>query len=650
MKMLAQCLLIVSIAGGGLGCKSRPSVAALKDDETSSTSYALFPAMQLGPNLPTVGRSLFDIVTTETTASGEVVQQVPFPFERLLERLSIYSPSYEIDVSTDSESPPLGDAPNGADDVPSLPGGTDDDLPSLPGGNSPFGSGAEGDEEPSIGSPFGSGDLPKGGPNDGDPSNAGRVRVPGYIALLLPKGRSIQKHKVSAVHPRIVVAVDGAPSELTDRIAPNLSGRLFLGYAEEAEALEVISFNPKMGRYEFQVVKDYGPGKKPKVYYAPRSLCVSCHHGQAALFPSAPWSETNAGDRGNVATLDALRSAVSGRVSYHGVPLSPRPSLSRQGLAGDFDQSVKSSADFLGALALYQRLTPPETHKGAAHELGLRWACVEDFTPMDQPEYEKLVAAHARLNATLFPQPSGMGARPKFVTYPSPVLDDPMATEGELVLDPTDRRRRPQVTTLFGPEESQGAILQFLKILRNEYKPFCSILPAALRSHEAIRTAMAALVEKAKRGDVLIFQQDGFDTSGVLSSLIAASGTQPPRNLETLTEALPIKTLASNEVDTGGQPLPSSDGPSPLLFRQYCGDCHGEDGSPSFTTGSEEDIRRALMALGPKRIAERLAWEKPSNRSKMPPEDSEQRTALLQDNTRQVLLQILEDIQTDVPQ
>lgn len=115
-----------------------------------------------------------------------------------------------------------------------------------------------------------------------------------YAAVLIPVGRSLQRHAAAPHYfrfPRVVVAVLGESAALT---APLLKDRLYLGYQEQTGVLEVISYNEAMGRFEFQIVKDYRPGATPRVYYAKRAICTACHQNQAPIFARPLWRETNA--------------------------------------------------------------------------------------------------------------------------------------------------------------------------------------------------------------------------------------------------------------------------------------------------------------------------------------------------------------------
>lgn len=112
--------------------------------------------------------------------------------------------------------------------------------------------------------------------------------------VLLPLGRALQREAAAPDYfasPRHVLAVTregGGPER------PLAKDRLFIGYQPKAESLEIVSYNESAGRFDFQIVEDYAPGKTPRLRAAPRGLCESCHQNHAPVFPAAPWSETDA--------------------------------------------------------------------------------------------------------------------------------------------------------------------------------------------------------------------------------------------------------------------------------------------------------------------------------------------------------------------
>ena len=69
---------------------------------------------------------------------------------------------------------------------------------------------------------------------------------PGVQQVLIPLGRSLQRFAAEPdffKYPRVVVAVDGAPAILPAKESLYLKDRLFLGYQEKSNVIEVISYN-----------------------------------------------------------------------------------------------------------------------------------------------------------------------------------------------------------------------------------------------------------------------------------------------------------------------------------------------------------------------------------------------------------------------
>ncbi|MGH7230548.1 MAG: hypothetical protein ACREJU_04220 [Nitrospiraceae bacterium] len=125
--------------------------------------------------------------------------------------------------------------------------------------------------------------------------------------VLIPLNRSLQRHAAKPEffkYPRAVMGVDTEPAPQPGASGMFLKDRLFLGYQEKANIIEVISYNEAAGRFEFQVVRDYRPGGSPKVLYANRAVCTVCHQNQSPIFARPLWDETNA----NPAIASLLRA------------------------------------------------------------------------------------------------------------------------------------------------------------------------------------------------------------------------------------------------------------------------------------------------------------------------------------------------------
>jgi mono/diheme cytochrome c family protein len=137
----------------------------------------------------------------------------------------------------------------------------------------------------------------------------------GIKETLIPFSRALPRMAAAPEfikYPRIVLAVDGDFPSSTHRQDLLLKDRLYIGYQEKAESLEVISYNEVAGRFEFQIVRDYAAGETPQVFYAERRLCVSCHQNGGPIFSEPPWSETN----GNP---EIGRQILRQMQSFHGV-------------------------------------------------------------------------------------------------------------------------------------------------------------------------------------------------------------------------------------------------------------------------------------------------------------------------------------------
>lgn len=123
--------------------------------------------------------------------------------------------------------------------------------------------------------------------------------------VLMPMGRSLQRNAaikgLSEVknldpyyrYPRVVLGFDRESINPPNHLTVNVKGRLYLGLHERAQVIEAISYNDEAGRFEYQVVRDYGSGK-PQVVYANRQVCLQCHQNQTPIFPADDWRETNA--------------------------------------------------------------------------------------------------------------------------------------------------------------------------------------------------------------------------------------------------------------------------------------------------------------------------------------------------------------------
>ena len=146
----------------------------------------------------------------------------------------------------------------------------------------------------------------------------------GIHKTLIPLGRSLQRVAAKPdffLFPRVVLAVTGLPRQQgAGDLGLYLKDRLYIGYQEKAEVLEVISYNELAGRFEFEQVKDYREGGAAIVQRSQRSLCLACHQSHSPIFPQNPWDETTA----SAAIVQKIVAAGADRLTpgfYHGVKI-----------------------------------------------------------------------------------------------------------------------------------------------------------------------------------------------------------------------------------------------------------------------------------------------------------------------------------------
>jgi len=164
--------------------------------------------------------------------------------------------------------------------------------------------------------------------------------------VMVPSGRSLVRHVNDFAAPRILIAATGAPDPASADRLPPLDGRLFVAYSEPLAQLEVLSWNPDAGRFEFQLVENYRPGAAPETFYARRAFCMTCHQDGGPIFPARPWRESNA----HAGVADAIRLARGGGgEAYEGAPLRIRLADVEA-----FDSAVAAGAGLLAAEAVWR--------------------------------------------------------------------------------------------------------------------------------------------------------------------------------------------------------------------------------------------------------------------------------------------------------
>jgi hypothetical protein len=197
------------------------------------------------------------------------------------------------------------------------------------------------------------------------------------FASVVPFGRSLQKmaaYPEALKYPRVLVAT----SEVSKGLNTHFRGRLFIAYVEAARKLEVISFNPMMGRYEFQIVDNFYPGGKAQARYMPRALCLRCHQGGTPIFASGEWLETTAFNP----ELQKLSQAAIGSKEYFGIPLTrddvsskydaiPRPE--------HFEDMVRFGALLVGYQKAWEDICSRSRQKALCKKKLVKWMLVTNL-------------------------------------------------------------------------------------------------------------------------------------------------------------------------------------------------------------------------------------------------------------------------------
>ena len=182
------------------------------------------------------------------------------------------------------------------------------------------------------------------------------------VGLLVPLGRSLQRQAASFVDPRRIVGFAAfQPAKRKHTAVPHvslvefdLSGRLFLGYVENTQQIEVMSLLPGREVFDFQTVENYGT---PDMQMLSHTLdtCGSCHQHGGPIFTPFSWEETNFSP-----TLAALLQRYHPQGEVDTIPIDIQPELEEEqddvppSLAQEFEDLVVEAANMLNAQKLWQ--------------------------------------------------------------------------------------------------------------------------------------------------------------------------------------------------------------------------------------------------------------------------------------------------------
>lgn len=368
--------------------------------------------------------------------------------------------------------------------------------------------------------------------------------LPTLKTTLIPLGRSLQRHAGAPDFfrfPRVVAAADGLNKP---GYAP-LQDRLFLGYHEKGEVIEVISYNDAAGRFEFQVVRDYAPGKTPKVFYARRSLCLACHQNGAPIFARPLWDETPANP-------DIARRLRTAQRDFYGVKLT----------GTDIAYFIDAAADRANLFSVWQTLWQQGC---GADEAGDRCRIEAFAAALDYARHGTLPAP-----GILPALDRAWTARwPRGLAIPNPDLPnrDPLAALQDPGNDPL--LLRPPLETWQAPDKTAFVV------------GLAGMLDTAALKQLGRRDVAGALDKLRARGELAARPF----SHALLDSLLAELGT--PRR--TARVSLPTARV---------EPLSALCAANPLVapFRTHCASCHDTTlpHPPNFLHGTSSEIEAKL--------------------------------------------------------
>lgn len=464
------------------------------------------------------------------------------------------------------------------------------------------------------------------------------------VLVMIPHGRSLLKGQANDEKPRVLLAADFQAPNTEAALGVNMRGQMFLGFTENANEIEVLSYNEAAGRFEFQLVQDYTETGSRKLVYAKRQICLTCHQGGAPIFSQRPWTETNASTQTIQNILTARKSAGLDPHSYLGLPTSVPLSEPER-----YDELT----DVANFFATTQKLWLDGCGKGdegvACRKTLFKLALEYKAQPGDFKEEGAIVSTLKDL------QKSGLGNKPILVAESDLVNRDPYA---EIDGWKGFFRKFTSANIKLGDGAKNNEDLEaFDKLpkLSVALDPLTKRLPKRSLTAESIDGVygVASLMTESdiqglmKRANFKIgtltgavdhlpnelFSEHQFERVKLVKALMESKDLPGPS--KTLQYAFTDVSEMSPPVASGEPPLELSVN-SPLLpYKEYCFSCHR--GNPSkrlnFLGADTED--KVLAELKDKiEVRDALDWDRYKGTDKasilMPPTDSAQYAKLLE--------------------
>lgn len=461
------------------------------------------------------------------------------------------------------------------------------------------------------------------------------------ITALIPNGRSLLKGQANFKHPRVIAAADIRQPASEHSFDQMYRGRLFLGFVEDANEIEVISYNEMAGRFEFQLVKDYGPDLNPKIVYAKRAICTTCHQSGAPIFPVRPWEETNA----NPAVAELIKGHHPKGTSYFGADLAV-PLANPEG--------IDDMADKGNAIITTQKIwldgCGADTRGNACRRGLLKLALEYLWSPGSFDTQSEAVQRQLALQAKNWPE-AGIALGNGDLPNRNPITEKPIGSP--LVLFLKDLFGVGQTAASLSEKSTELGLAEFesLPPLRVAVDPLVPRPAKAIYQADSLE-GIYGLAQMLSENDLRLLEKH---SNYSLDKLKAAVDSEALRDLfepapfkripllKGLLAAMGVKQLPNSCCDTtadmseplvdGAPPLEISDGSVLKVFETYCFACHR--GNPNakldFMNGDNEaEVLAQIQATS--EISEVLDYERYVGTDKagklMPPANSRQRHKL----------------------
>lgn len=461
------------------------------------------------------------------------------------------------------------------------------------------------------------------------------------VTVMIPNGRSLLKGQANFKHPRILAAANIRQPESQHSFDQMYRGRLFLGFVEDAHEIEVISYNEMAGRFEFQLVKEYGPDLNPQIVYAKRAICTTCHQSGAPIFPVRPWDETNA----NPGVAELIQGHHKDSSNYFSAPI-------KVPLANP--EEVDDLTDKGNAIITTQRIWMDGCGAGdagnACRRSLLKLALEYLWSPGSFSAESPAVKKHLALQANGWPE-AGINLESGDLANRNPLTEKPVGNP--FLLFVKDVLGMGETAASLSEKSTELGLTEFEKLppLRIEVDPLAPRPPKAVYAADTLE-GIYGLSQMLSENDLKLleaasdyqldklqeavdaqdlrglFQARPFKRIPILKGLLTALGTERlPASCCHTTEGM------SPPVADGAPPLEISEGSVLEVFETYCFACHR--GNPNarldFMNGADEaEVLSKIQATD--EITEALDYERYLGTNKagklMPPANSRQRDKL----------------------